>query len=310
LGLENVFLDVNSIAPGLDFVDVLTDQVSSCDALVAIIGRDWVSAVDKDQRRRLDNPNDFVRIEIEAALERTIPIIPVLVNGATLPKQEDLPESLKKLANLQWIEISSTRFNTDIKRLTHTLASLGLHQGARDQAERIAREDRVKRQAAEAAKKAEQSQQLAEAEAQQGTKARHTAEAVEPERSARKQPEEERNGAKRAGLSERGTRSRYYVSYARADGSDPNRERDVDRLCAEAQRRGISVLRDKNDLRLGELISDFMKQLGESDKVFVFLSDKYLQSTYCMFELFELWRNSKQNKAEFLRTFAYFLLTE
>jgi hypothetical protein len=75
LGLENVFLDVNSIAPGLDFVDVLTDQVSSCDALVAIIGRDWVSAVDKDQRRRLDNPNDFVRIEIEAALERTIPII-------------------------------------------------------------------------------------------------------------------------------------------------------------------------------------------------------------------------------------------
>ena len=95
--------------------------------------------------------------------------------------------------------------------------------------------------------------------------------------------------------------SRDYVSYAWADLTDPTRERDVDRLCDEARKRGIEVIRDKTTLSHGDLISDFMRQIGEGDRVFIFLSDKYLKSPYCMMELFDMWRNAKQNSSEFLR---------
>ena len=98
LGAENVFFDVDNIPPGVDFVDVLSERVGKCDALVAVIGRDWTSAAGKDNRRRLDDPNDFVRIEIEAALTRGVRVIPVLVEGAAMPGADELPESLKKLA--------------------------------------------------------------------------------------------------------------------------------------------------------------------------------------------------------------------
>ena len=86
------------------------------------LATDWISSVDKDNRRRLDDADDFVRIEIEAALARGVRVIPVLVDGATMPKREDLPDSLKKLARRQGIEISHTRFDSDVERLTHALA--------------------------------------------------------------------------------------------------------------------------------------------------------------------------------------------
>ncbi|MGA8583173.1 MAG: toll/interleukin-1 receptor domain-containing protein [Roseiarcus sp.] len=102
--------------------------------------------------------------------------------------------------------------------------------------------------------------------------------------------------------------TRYYVSYARADASDPNREKDVDALCTEAERRGVKVFRDKVDLQPGEQISTFMRELGEADRVFIFLSNKYLTSLYCMNELFEMWRNSRENEADFLRHVRVFTL--
>ena len=124
LGAENVFFDVDNIPPGVDFVDVLSERVGKCDALVAVIGRDWTSAAGKDNRRRLDDPNDFVRIEIEAALTRGVRVIPVLVEGAAMPGADELPESLKKLARRQGIEISHNRFESDVERLTRALAML------------------------------------------------------------------------------------------------------------------------------------------------------------------------------------------
>jgi hypothetical protein len=124
LGRENVFFDVDNIAPGLDFVDVLTERVGYCDALIAVIGRQWITTTNKDNRRRLDDPTDFVRIEIEAALARGIPVIPVLADGATMPRAEDLPDSLRKLARRQGIEISHTRFDSDVERLTRALSEL------------------------------------------------------------------------------------------------------------------------------------------------------------------------------------------
>lgn len=121
LAREKVFIDVDNIEPGLDFVKVLSDRVGACDALVAIIGDDWLSICDHEQRRRLDDPHDFVRIEIEAALERDIRVIPVLVNGARMPRSEELPDALKALARRQAIEISHTRFDSDAERLTRAL---------------------------------------------------------------------------------------------------------------------------------------------------------------------------------------------
>ena len=69
LGRDNVFFDVDDIEPGLDFFEILSERVGKCDALVAVIGRNWISVADRNERRRLDDPDDFVRIEIEAALE-------------------------------------------------------------------------------------------------------------------------------------------------------------------------------------------------------------------------------------------------
>ena len=109
---------------GRDFVEVLTERVRRCDALIAVIGRNWVASADKDNRRRIDDPDDFVRIEIEAALKREVRVIPVLVDGAPMPKANDLPESLRKLARRQRIEISHTSFDADVERLTDVLGSI------------------------------------------------------------------------------------------------------------------------------------------------------------------------------------------
>ena len=124
LGRESVFIDVDNIPAGLDFVDVLSERVGRCDALVAIIGRNWLASADKTNLRRLDDLTDFVRIEIEAALDRNVPVIPVLVDGAVMPQADDLPDGLKKLARRQGIEISHTRFDADAERLTDALARI------------------------------------------------------------------------------------------------------------------------------------------------------------------------------------------
>jgi hypothetical protein len=123
VGRENVFLDVDNIELGVDWFDALNERVAACDALIAVIGRNWVAA-DKDNRRRIDDPDDFVRIEIEAALKRGVRGIPVLVDGALMPKTSDLPESLRGFARRQNIEISHSRFETDVERLTRALTSI------------------------------------------------------------------------------------------------------------------------------------------------------------------------------------------
>lgn len=155
---ERVFFDVDNIEPGLDFVKILSDRVGACDALVAIIGKNWLSISGEDNRRRLDDPLDFVRIEIEAALARDIRVIPVLVDGAIMPRQENLPDGLKALARRSGIEISHTRFNTDTERLAKALGFIEEERRKRDgaEAERLQREEREKREAAEAAEKAEE----------------------------------------------------------------------------------------------------------------------------------------------------------
>ena len=93
-GEDAVFMDVDTIEAGVDFVEVLQNAVQSCDVLVALIGRSWLNIKDEAGKRRLDNPEDFVRIEIAAALDRDIRVIPVLVDGVPMPRSTELPDNL------------------------------------------------------------------------------------------------------------------------------------------------------------------------------------------------------------------------
>lgn len=119
-----VFKDVDSIEPGDDWVEVITRVVGSCDVLLALIGDQWLTITDEDGHRRLDNPHDFVRLEIEAALTRNVRVIPVLVEGARMPRAAELPSSLAKLARRQALVLSPANFDTSrlVGVLDRTLA--------------------------------------------------------------------------------------------------------------------------------------------------------------------------------------------
>src|SRR5262245_44188763 len=107
---DQLFMDIDSIEPGLDFVRVLEDKVDGCDIFLVVIGPHWLEAKDSQGSRRLDNPNDFVRIEIESGLKHGKRIIPVLVNSAEMPGAEHLPESLKPLARRHAVRLTHERF--------------------------------------------------------------------------------------------------------------------------------------------------------------------------------------------------------
>ena len=115
-GEDQIFMDIDTIEPGEDFVTVIENAVGSCEILIAIIGRHWLSQPG-ETKRRLDNPNDFVRLEIATALDRNIRVIPVLVQRASMPKPEDLPDDLARLTRRNAIELSDLRWQTDVDRL-------------------------------------------------------------------------------------------------------------------------------------------------------------------------------------------------
>src|SRR6266540_2276935 len=113
----------DSIQLGDDFVEVITRAVGSCDVLLALIGDEWLTIADEDGRRRLDSPEDFVRLEIETALTRNVLVIPILVEGARMPRADELPASLAKLVRRQALELSPSRFDFDTRRLLRVLDS-------------------------------------------------------------------------------------------------------------------------------------------------------------------------------------------
>ena len=124
-GSDDVFMDVDTIPPGVDFRKYLHDAVSSCNVVLAIIGRDWLDCRDEGGNRRLDSPSDFVRIELESALRRDIPVIPVLVRGASMPRDAELPESLRELAFRNAVQVRpAPDFRRDVDRLIRALEKL------------------------------------------------------------------------------------------------------------------------------------------------------------------------------------------
>lgn len=123
-GRENIFKDVDSIPFGVDFKEHLTEAVQQCAIQLVVIGRDWLNITDVNGRRRLDDPRDFVRIEVEAALSRKIPVIPLLVMNAAMPDEEHLPSSLASLAYRNGTAIRrDPDFHNDMTRLINGLVA-------------------------------------------------------------------------------------------------------------------------------------------------------------------------------------------
>jgi succinate dehydrogenase hydrophobic anchor subunit len=114
---DQLFMDVANIEPGADFVRVLEEQVAQCDVFIAIIGKGWIDARDETGARRLDNPGDFVSVEIQTALKQDKRVIPVLVGQAQMPRAEELPEAMKPLARRNAVRLTHERFKSDVESL-------------------------------------------------------------------------------------------------------------------------------------------------------------------------------------------------
>jgi hypothetical protein len=129
-GTDLLFMDVEAIPLGVNFRTVLGEEVAKCAVLLAIIGRAWLGARDEKGKRRLENPDDFVRIEIGTALKRGIPVIPVLLEGTRIPKADELPNDLKELALRNGLDVRHASFPQDMERLICALQDKRSSQGS------------------------------------------------------------------------------------------------------------------------------------------------------------------------------------
>ena len=123
-GRGRVFRDIDEIEPGLNFVEVIDEAMSRCRASLILIGPRWLSVTDKEGTPRIQLEGDFVRLEVEAALSRDMRVIPVLLQGAEMPTQSALPETIKPLALRNAVELSESRWHYDVDRLVNVLSLL------------------------------------------------------------------------------------------------------------------------------------------------------------------------------------------
>ena len=119
-GADRVFMDL-TMEPGVDFAETINDAVGACGALVALIGDEWTTVTDASGRRRIDDPADVHRLEIEAALDRQVLLIPALVQDAEMPTVDDLPDALDPLVRRHAVELSDQRWDYDVNRLIGVL---------------------------------------------------------------------------------------------------------------------------------------------------------------------------------------------
>lgn len=234
-GEDQIFMDIDTIEPGEDFLEVIEKAVGSCEIVIVVMGQRWLSASD-DASRRLDNPNDFVRLEIATALNRDIRVIPVLVQKATMPRPQDLPDDINRLSRRNAIEISDNRWQYDVAKLINVL-------------ERVLATRQEERLAA-AARQTEDDRRLQEDEqkrrAEEETQRRLAADeavrrAVEDRRS---QEEKERNEAEE--------QARHEAAQTAATKAEAERQRleDIERRRIEAWK--LSLLEKETKQRLVE----------------------------------------------------------
>jgi len=119
-GADRIFMDIDSIEPGEDFVEVIDKTVGSCNILLALIGQEWLTSA-IEGKRRLHNSDDFVRLEIATALRREIRVIPVLVQGASMPSIDELPDDLKRLVRRNALDVDDLHWHAGVSRLMSTI---------------------------------------------------------------------------------------------------------------------------------------------------------------------------------------------
>ncbi len=125
LGADHVFMDVTDLQPGQDFAVELENAVAKANCLLAVIGPRWLGAVDASGRRRIEDPDDFVRREVGAALSNGASVIPVLVHGATMPRADELPAALRALARRQAFTLSDQHWASDLVEFVQFLSAQG-----------------------------------------------------------------------------------------------------------------------------------------------------------------------------------------
>ena len=121
LGKDAVFMDVDNISLGRDFRLALQESLASCGLMIVLIGKHWLDSKNEAGQVRLENPNDFVRLEVGTALKRNISVTPVLVQGARMPSADQLPEDLKDLSYRNAFELSYNRWGSDFQEMIKRL---------------------------------------------------------------------------------------------------------------------------------------------------------------------------------------------
>ncbi|NWF68367.1 MAG: SUMF1/EgtB/PvdO family nonheme iron enzyme [Chloroflexi bacterium] len=120
---QEIFRDLRTIEPGEDFVEAIESAIGECEVLLAVIGRQWLTIADSHGNQRLEDPHDYVRLEIASALQRNIRVIPVLVGRASMPTANELPDDLKRLARRHAVELTDRHFETDVTELANAIRS-------------------------------------------------------------------------------------------------------------------------------------------------------------------------------------------
>jgi hypothetical protein len=123
-GQSNIFMDIDAIELGVDFVQRIQEAVGSCDVLLAVIGPSWLTVTNTNGQSRLSDPNDFVRVEVLTALQRDIRVIPLLVQGAHMPNEKELPAELTALARRNGMGIEHASFDSDVNLLVTKLEKI------------------------------------------------------------------------------------------------------------------------------------------------------------------------------------------
>lgn len=264
-GKDQVFMDIDYIEPGEDFVLTLDGALNSCEILLAVIGRHWLAGAG-GTTRRLDNPDDFVRLEVAAALRRGVLIIPVLVQGASMPRSDELPDELRTLSRRQAVEVRDLHWNADLQRLVNTLERL-LVKRAEEREKREAEAKLLAEKEAEQGRLAEEERRKAEAEEAERQRQREIEEAREREAEAERQrkAEEERQRAaaeaERLRLAEEEKR-RNEEAAAKAAREQKEREAEEARQrAAEAERERAAVEAGRG----GEELEEFGGQRREAE---------------------------------------------
>jgi tetratricopeptide (TPR) repeat protein len=223
---ERVFKDVDNIEPGDDFVERITSAVASCEVLLALIGRQWLTVTNKKGQRRLDDPEDYVRVEIETALTRRIRVIPILVDDARMPSVEELPPALAPLARRNAVEISPVTFDTKrlIAAVHKTLAALKISDQKPDRSNQQLAEQDVEQlyDQALAAFWTEQWDQAIELLGQVLSRQPDYADAARKLESARRQQELAMHYAEASAAADAGNWEQAVAAYTLIANSDPD----------------------------------------------------------------------------------------